>query len=203
MLSRTLSLVAILFLVASPSWSQDTRGAISGRISDASGAIIPNANIVVINPSNGSKLSLTSGTDGYRAPLLSPGTYIIEVAAAGFKKAIRPNVEVHVADRLDINIMMEIGNAAEQVTVTAGKCALPPQAKAYAANATILPRNTLGYITLWPADTAQPLVSTLNALDGAITANGAILPAAAVGSISLFSTDWIDLILDVSGFFAP
>jgi hypothetical protein len=84
-----------------------------------------------------------------------------------------------------------------------GKCALPPQAKAYAANATILPRDTLGYLTLWPADAAQPLVSTLNALDGAITANGAILPAAAVGSISLFSTDWIDVILDVSGFFAP
>ena len=84
-----------------------------------------------------------------------------------------------------------------------GKCALPPQAKAYAANVTILPRSTLGYLTLWPTDTAQPLASTLNALDGAITANGAILPAAAVGSISLFSTDWIDLILDVSGFFAP
>lgn len=83
-----------------------------------------------------------------------------------------------------------------------GTCALPAQSKAYAANATIVPRATLGYVTLWPADVVQPLASTLNALDGAITANGAILPAAAAGAINLFSTDWIDVILDVNGFFA-
>jgi hypothetical protein len=120
MSSRKHSLLAILFLAAVSSWAQDTRGAISGRIADTTGAVVPNANVVVSNPSTGARLTILSGADGiYRAPLLSPGNYTIEVSAAGFKKAVRQNVEVHVADRLDIAIVLEVGAAAEQVTVTA------------------------------------------------------------------------------------
>src|SRR5262249_10227967 len=61
----------------------------------------------------------------------------------------------------------------------------------------------LGYLTLWPTGAAQPLVSTLNALDGQVTANMAIVPAGAGGSINAFVTESSHLVLDVTGYFAP
>ncbi len=121
--NRPLFAIPILALVLASSsavWSQDTRGAISGRITDQSGALIPNAKVLVRNTQVGTALNLTTNTEGlYRAPLLQPGFYDIEVSAEGFKKAVRKSVEVHVADRLEINLSLEIGAAAEQVTVSA------------------------------------------------------------------------------------
>ncbi len=117
--SRTFSLIAILCLLAAGSgWSQDTRGTISGRVTDPSGAVIAGANVVVSNTAMGTKTAIETNSEGiYRAPLLSPGLYDIEVSAPGFKKALRNAVEVRVADRLDINIAMEIGASEQQVTV--------------------------------------------------------------------------------------
>src|SRR5436190_11990581 len=98
-------LAVLCLLTAAIGWSQDTRGAISGRVTDPSGSIIAGAQVTVTNPAMGTKAALTTNADGiYRAPLLQPGKYTIEVSAPGFKKAVRSDVEVRVADRLDINI---------------------------------------------------------------------------------------------------
>jgi hypothetical protein len=53
---------------------------------------------------------------------------------------------------------------------------------------------------LWPQGATRPLASTLNALDGAITSNMAIVPTAN-GSISAFASDLTHLIVDISGYF--
>ncbi len=50
------------------------------------------------------------------------------------------------------------------------------QAQAYVLNASVVPDGPLGYLTLWPDGVQQPLASTLNALDGFITNNMAIVP---------------------------
>src|SRR5215831_14142398 len=96
--SRIFSLGAILVLLtASLSWSQDTRGTISGRVTDPSGAVIAGATVVVTNSAMGTKTTLNTSADGiYRAPFLQPGTYEIEITAPGFKKALRSGVEVRV-----------------------------------------------------------------------------------------------------------
>ncbi len=89
----------------------------------------------------------------------------------------------------------------------AGVCGLPGTAQAYALNYTALPRNgLLGYLTTWPTGTPQPVVSTLNAPTGAVTANAAIVPAGTggnAGKVSVFSTNDTDLIIDVAGYYAP
>jgi hypothetical protein len=69
-------------------------------------------------------------------------------------------------------------------------------------NATVVPSGILGYLTLWPQGATQPLVSTLNANDGAITSNMAIVPTTN-GLISAFAQDPTQLVLDLSGYFAP
>ena len=113
-------MIAILCLMfAASAWSQDTKGTISGRVTDPSGAVIAGAQVVVTNTAMGTKSDLTTNAEGiYRAPALSPGMYKIEVAATGFKKAVRPDIEVRVADRLDINVALEIGASEQSVTVS-------------------------------------------------------------------------------------
>ena len=108
-----------LVLTASLSFTQDTRGSITGRVTDPSGAVLAGASVVVRNAAMGTKSTIQTSFDGiYRATLLQPGLYEIEVSAAGFKKAVRKAVEVRVADRLDIDFPMELGTSTEQVTVT-------------------------------------------------------------------------------------
>jgi hypothetical protein len=88
------------------------------------------------------------------------------------------------------------------VNVTASGCGLPASAQAYVLNATVVPPGALGFLTLWPQGGTQPLVSTLNAGDGAITSNLAIVPTTN-GSVSAFPSDPTHLVLDISGYFAP
>jgi hypothetical protein len=66
----------------------------------------------------------------------------------------------------------------------------------------VVPIGPLGYLTLWPAGETQPTVSTLNASDGVVTSNMAVVPTVN-GSIDAFSSSSTQLILDVSSYFAP
>jgi hypothetical protein len=88
------------------------------------------------------------------------------------------------------------------VNVTSSSCGIPSSAEAFVLNATVVPTGGLGYLTLWPENEAQPLVSTLNADDGVIASNMAIVPTTN-GSIDAFSSGSTQLILDISGYFAP
>jgi YVTN family beta-propeller protein len=81
-------------------------------------------------------------------------------------------------------------------------CAPPSTAQAYVFNATVVPSASLGYLTLWPDGSLQPGVSTLNAIDGAVTSNMAIVPNFD-GRTDAFASDLTQLVLDVSAYFAP
>jgi hypothetical protein len=82
-------------------------------------------------------------------------------------------------------------------------CGIPSGAIAYSLNVTAVPDGSLGYLTIWPTGQDRPLVSTLNAPTGAITANAAIVPAGTNGDVSVYVTNASDVILDVDGYFAP
>ncbi len=81
-------------------------------------------------------------------------------------------------------------------------CRMPPDAAAYSLNVTAVPKGSLGYLTMWPSGQSQPLVSTLNAPTGAVTANAAIVPAGSSGQVSVYVSSASDVILDVNGYFA-
>ena len=83
-----------------------------------------------------------------------------------------------------------------------GTCGIPANATAYSLNVTVVPKGPLGYLTIFPTGQAQPVVSTLNSLDGRIKANAAIVPAGTNGKVSVYVTDQSDVILDINGYFA-
>jgi uncharacterized protein (TIGR01370 family) len=82
-------------------------------------------------------------------------------------------------------------------------CGIPSSAQAYSLNFTAIPQGPLGYLSVWPAGQSQPLVSTLNAPTGTVTANAAIVPAGTNGAIDLYTTNNADMVIDVNGYFAP
>lgn len=86
--------------------------------------------------------------------------------------------------------------------VPSSTCGIPSSAQAYSLNFTVVPQGQLSYLSTWPAGSAQPYVSTLNAPTGTVVANAAIVPAGASGAINVFTTDPTDVIIDVNGYFA-
>lgn len=96
-----------------------------------------------------------------------------------------------------------VGNGARTFPILSSSCNVPGTAQAYSLNFTSVPKTTLGFLTTWPAGQTQPLVSTLNATTGAVTANAAIVPAGTNGDVSVFVTNDSDLVIDINGYFAP
>jgi uncharacterized repeat protein (TIGR03803 family) len=88
------------------------------------------------------------------------------------------------------------------VNVVGSTCAPPTNAQAYIFNATVVPPGSMPFLTLWTDGQQQPVVSTLNAYDGFITSNMAIVPTNN-GSIDAYAAGLTQLILDISGYFAP
>ena len=119
---RKLSLgVCVLALCASmPAAAQEARGAITGRVTDPSGGVIPAASVTVTNTATNESRRLTTNETGYyEANFLEPSTYNVTVEAGGFKRVVRSGITVNVSTRLEINITMEVGAVAETIEVTA------------------------------------------------------------------------------------
>ena len=95
-----------------------------------------------------------------------------------------------------------IGQRTPPVDVVDSGCGIPSAAQAYVFNATVVPQVRLGYLTLWPDGESQPLASTLNAVDGFITSNMAIVPNLD-GNTNAYASGATQLILDISSYFAP
>jgi len=95
-----------------------------------------------------------------------------------------------------------IYNSPNGIDVLTSPCAPPSSSQAFVFNATVVPPGQMPFLTLWPHGQTQPNVSTLNAFDGAITSNMAIVPTND-GSIDAYAAGLTQLILDISGYFAP
>ena len=95
------------------------------------------------------------------------------------------------------------GTLSPPVNVVGSTCGVPGAAAAYVFNATVIPSPTLPYLTLWPDGESQPQVSTLNAGDGFITSNMAVVPNHGDGKVDAYAQGTTQLILDISSYFAP
>ena len=88
------------------------------------------------------------------------------------------------------------------IDVVDSPCAPPSEAQGYVFNATVVPPGFLDFLTLWPDGEDQPVVSTLNAYDGFVGSNMAIVPNLN-GLLDAFASQLTHLIMDISGYFAP
>ena len=99
-----------LCLLTSALWAQEFRATISGRVSDASGAAVVGAKVVVTNlETSAANRTVSSDSGDYVIPALSPGRYKLEVEASGFKKSVRDNLTLEVLARPTIDVALEAG----------------------------------------------------------------------------------------------
>src|SRR5271165_4887092 len=100
-----LVLTFVAFLVSSLAFAPGlfaqsaTTGAITGTVTDSSGAVVPNATVTVTNISTAQVRTVTTGSSGaYTVGFLAPGNYSIKFEAAGFGTTTVPSVTVNVTE---------------------------------------------------------------------------------------------------------
>ncbi|MGB2714580.1 MAG: carboxypeptidase regulatory-like domain-containing protein [Vicinamibacterales bacterium] len=110
----------VVLLTAAGASAQDFRGAVTGRVTDQSGGVLPGVTVTVTNKeTNVSSDTVTNETGTYSLLYLQPGTYTVSAELQGFKKMSRENVEVRLGDRLELDFRLEVGRLEEVVTVAA------------------------------------------------------------------------------------
>src|SRR6202451_2777036 len=119
-----LVLCAVLFS-ASGAYSQILYGSLTGTITDASNAVVPNATVSITNQATGAgRDALTDSHGDYLVLNLEPGPYTITVKQTGFTTFIQKNILVIVNQQQRVNIALQLGDVQQQVTVEAGAPAL-------------------------------------------------------------------------------
>ncbi len=112
-------LAVVLGLTVSVSFAQAPTGAISGVVTDETGAVIPNANVLIKNKATDFERRLTSGADGsFSAPSLPAGQYEIRVETKGFRTIVR-EATVETGATTTADMRMSVGATTEVVNVEA------------------------------------------------------------------------------------
>ena len=109
-----------LSLLLSPSLqAQVAGGTLSGTITDASGAVVPTAEVVIKNSATGITTTVKTNTEGiYTAPNLLPGSYEVAVSAAGFDTEIKKGIVINVGSQPVFNLVLEVGVVVNRVEVS-------------------------------------------------------------------------------------
>src|SRR5438309_4763405 len=117
---RSQSLLCLLcLLITSPVFAQMDQGAISGTVTDATGAVLPAAQVTVT--STDTSLVLRGQTDANGVYVFSPikiGNYKLSVSAPGFSNTTQENIAVRIQERVEVNIPLKPGSESNTVTVT-------------------------------------------------------------------------------------
>jgi len=177
--------------------------------------------VTMIDGANDSTTSISLGNDTWPSAIvvnpLTNSVYVADTvvnsvsiiagASAGAVQVL-PVTPCRVADTRQLNSPFGgpylAGGTSRSFAVPQSSCNIPSTAIAYSLNVTVAPlQGALEYLTIWPSGLPQPIVSTLNSLDGRVKANAAIVPAGAGGAISVYATDSTNVILDINGYFLP
>src|SRR5262245_39467076 len=112
---RVLALTLFLLVAVPPVLrAQSINAALTGRVSDASKAVIVAAKVAAISASTQVRYETTTSASGeYYLANLPPGAYRVEIEKSGFKKLIKPDVILHVQDALEIDFEMTVGSLSE------------------------------------------------------------------------------------------
>ena len=113
-------MLVLAVLASTPVHAQVAGATLSGTVTDASGAAVPNARVSVKNSATGVVREVTSDSAGfYSVPNLLPGVYDTTVEAVGFSSSVQTGLTLSVGASKALNIAMHLGQVSERVEVTA------------------------------------------------------------------------------------
>src|SRR5260370_14003155 len=112
-------LTVLLSFIPSTLFAQGTAGRILGRVADASGAVLANVKVTLVNEgTNVSRDTLTSSGGDYDFVEVPVGTYRLEFDLSGFKKNIRRGIALDINQEITLNMTMPVGATQQVVHVT-------------------------------------------------------------------------------------
>src|SRR5262249_19735017 len=122
-------LIASLLLgLCAASVSGQSTATLSGTITDPSGAVVPNATVLIHSLATGVDRSTVSDADGnYSAPSLQPGVYTVTVTASGFARQVIQNITLAVDAHVTVNAKLSLATTGETIEVQAGTPAIETQ----------------------------------------------------------------------------
>ena len=114
-------LLALVLLGSGVAYAQSTFATITGTVTDASGAIVPNAKITVTNVQTNVPSIVQSNAAGvFVVAQLNPGTYSLQAAASGFNAYVVSDIVLNARDVRRIDVKLQIGSVSTKVTVAGG-----------------------------------------------------------------------------------
>src|SRR5712671_8136379 len=117
---RVASPCCLLAVFVTPCLAQEYRAAITGQVTDQSGAGISGAKVIATSVERNILYeSLTNSAGRYNIQFLIPGHYTVTVEKSGFKKFVEEDVSLLASDKLALDVKLPLGPLAETVTVSA------------------------------------------------------------------------------------
>lgn len=117
---RVLSLFLLIALVCAVTMqAQEVTAAITGMVTDPSGAAVAGAKVTATDLDRGSVFPTTTSSDGsYNLPRLPIGRYDLKIENAGFQTAVKHDIKLVLNQVADISVQMQLGNVSQTVEVT-------------------------------------------------------------------------------------
>src|ERR1700722_18491173 len=113
-------MLALAVLASTPVHAQVAGATLSGTVSDASGAAVPNAKVSIKNSATGVVREVTTDSAGfYSVPNLLPGVYDTTVEAAGFSSSVQRGLTLSVGASKALDIALQVGQGSEKIDVRA------------------------------------------------------------------------------------
>jgi hypothetical protein len=163
MFSISARLICVCVLAAFPVLAQIGTSTITGRVTDATGSVVPGATVTVVHVSTNFTFNAVTNNEGlYRVPSLNPGMYRLSFEAVGFKRSVREDVELRTGDTLAVDMVLQVGNVTELVEVIEATPLLETETSATGA---LLDGNVLYNMPLYQ----RYINSTLNLVPGMTT----------------------------------
>lgn len=112
------SCFTLLVLAIATGLYAQTTGQITGTVRDNTGAVVPGADVTVINTAQGTPSKTTTNNAGdYLVAGLGEGNYNIEISAKGFKKRVVNGIVLRVAEKARADAILDVGEITTEVTV--------------------------------------------------------------------------------------
>jgi hypothetical protein len=119
---KVVALVALIVSVSPPGWAQQITAAITGKVTDSSGAPVPNAKVTATDTQRGAVWPTETNTDGvYNLPRLPAGTYNVRVQEQGFETVRRLGILLVLNQTARLDFQLRVSMVKESVTVTAAQ----------------------------------------------------------------------------------